>query len=1224
MIKFKKQFLNKKLHSSRFQFNAIALTVTLLGFILGSIYIIQRIQYEYALAFNETTQIWTFDTTNAPNYTYDNTLVTVDNSGARPVTGVNKITNPAFASNNSSWNLAAVAGSTTPDGWVVVPGSSTHATSDFLVMKYEAKCADTSDLATGLTVPDSGHHTYLDANMACTSANSKAVVSVASGYSIAYVSQTEAITRCSTVIVGGATAHLISNNEWMTVARNAEAQASNWSLGSVGSGYLFAGHNDNAPSLALIASTTDTGNNACAYTDTAGTTEAPASCPTNTANNTSSTVGNQKRVLTMSNGSYIWDIAGNVGEWTNDTIQGKDQPTGATPGANWREFTALTTYGTLTYDKVRPANVLYDATYGMGRIFSDGTASNTTVYAFIRGNSWMHTDYAGAFAADLGSPPGGEGWNLGFRCASDPVALSHSFSSSSGREAAGGDSVTVGSVTDAKIYQSINVGNTSTYDISAYAYDSTSGNVGGIVTSSIAQLYYNGAAISTTYTDAGSGWWKLSGTLTGADASREYGVLVKSGKTIGLDDFTLSKSGPYSVYTTAAYSNAQVFSWNSFAPTVTASGNATVGYQLCLDNGSDCSYSSGSRWQYYTGGVWTNATDATQTSSEAQLTQTAMQALSTTSKKITVKAIMGFGGADTPTVSSITIGLTLDISPPTVPGTPTTTTPTNDSTPTWTWTASTDSGSGLATNAYSLQWCQDADFAECGSNIATATTNSYSHSFSLDDGTWYIKVKAIDVASNESAYSSNGQVIIDTTVPSIPTDTLIDTPTGTLTDTPTGTPTDTPTETPTDTVGVVTLPPVTDYEDDKIICPTFSAFSVSPTVVKVGTEITVKWETKNATKVYWQDNKEEVAPNSSKTLQPTSSTTVQLLADNGICIAKVERDIQVVKSMPWENSTIIGAGALIVEAAIIQVSALYTGTANGGIVAFQQAGTGIQGNIWLALASFLERKRKKKWGIVYDAVTKKPLARVVVRLIEVSSGKVVDTSVTDAQGLLRLYAPVGKYLVTVKHPQYNFPSTLVKETIDGGYAGVYRGEIIEIASTQTTVLISIPLDPIKLSGALKLKVQGVAFVEKIGNIGSFSILGVGLLYSSYAAIAYPHMFNYVAVSMYLLLLTAKTVLTTAHPKIAGTVKTQGGDIVSGIEIGLYDKEFMTLVYRTFTNAEGKYVFFVVGGNYRLQIMDNRYKLVLKGKQVDGIDIFQKEKNDTHRFIVEDFILSKIG
>jgi len=63
---------------------------------------------------------------------------------------------------------------------------------------------------------------------------------------------------------------------------------------------------------------------------------------------------------------------------------------------------------------------------------------------------------------------------------------------------------------------------------------------------------------------------------------------------------------------------------------------------------------------------------------------------------------------------------------------------------------------------------------------------------------------------------------------------------------------------------------------------------------------------------------------------------------------------------------------------------------------------------------------------------------------------------------------------------------------------------------------------------------------------------------------------------------------------------------------------MTLVYRTFTNAEGKYVFFVVGGNYRLQIMDNRYKLVLKGKQVDGIDIFQKEKNDTHRFIVEDF------
>ena len=130
------------------------------------------------------------------------------------------------------------------------------------------------------------------------------------------ISQTSAITACSAL---GSSYHLQTNNEWMTIARNAEAQAGNWTLGSVGLGYLFAGHNDNAPAAAKAASSTDTGNNRCAYTDTAGTTENPTSCPTNTANNTSGTAGNQVRTLTLSNGAVIWDIPGNVWEWTAST-----------------------------------------------------------------------------------------------------------------------------------------------------------------------------------------------------------------------------------------------------------------------------------------------------------------------------------------------------------------------------------------------------------------------------------------------------------------------------------------------------------------------------------------------------------------------------------------------------------------------------------------------------------------------------------------------------------------------------------------------------------------------------------------------------------------------------------------------------------------------------------------------------------------------------------------
>src|SRR3989344_2170943 len=158
--------------------------------------------------------------------------------------------------------------------------------------------------------------------------------------------------------------------------------------------------------------------------------------------------------------------------------------------------------------------------------------------------------------------------------------------------------------------QSVNVGDTSTYDLSAYIYDLT-GTAGEEITSTDAELYYNGATVTTAYTNAGSGWWKLTGTVTGANTSREYGVVVKSGKSVKVDDFTLAKNGTYSVYTTSAYSNAQVNSYDTFCEgtlsgsTCTTdasySGNAAIYYQICLDDGSACSYSSGSRWQYYTG-----------------------------------------------------------------------------------------------------------------------------------------------------------------------------------------------------------------------------------------------------------------------------------------------------------------------------------------------------------------------------------------------------------------------------------------------------------------------------------------------------------------------------------------------------------------------------------------------------------------------------------------------
>lgn len=90
--------------------------------------------------------------------------------------------------------------------------------------------------------------------------------------------------------------------------------------------------------------------------------------------------------------------------------------------------------------------------------------------------------------------------------------------------------------TDANYLQSVNVGDTNSYNLSAYAYTD-----GSAVTSSDLELYYNGSTISTTYTSVGGGWYQLTGTLTGADASRDFGVRVKAGKTAYTDNFSLNR-----------------------------------------------------------------------------------------------------------------------------------------------------------------------------------------------------------------------------------------------------------------------------------------------------------------------------------------------------------------------------------------------------------------------------------------------------------------------------------------------------------------------------------------------------------------------------------------------------------------------------------------------------------------------------------------------------------
>jgi len=89
--------------------------------------------------------------------------------------------------------------------------------------------------------------------------------------------------------------------------------------------------------------------------------------------------------------------------------------------------------------------------------------------------------------------------------------------------------------TDANYVQSVNVGDTQTYNLIAYAYTD-----GTAVTTADLSLYYGSTTLTTTYTAmGGTGWYKLTGSLTGEASAKDYGVRVKAGKTVYVDEMHL-------------------------------------------------------------------------------------------------------------------------------------------------------------------------------------------------------------------------------------------------------------------------------------------------------------------------------------------------------------------------------------------------------------------------------------------------------------------------------------------------------------------------------------------------------------------------------------------------------------------------------------------------------------------------------------------------------------
>jgi hypothetical protein len=250
-----------------------------------------------------------------------------------------------------------------PTGFVKVPASSLN-NEEFCVMKFEAK-------NNGFGFP----------------------VSQAAGAPWVNIEINDAALACQSL---GLKFDLISNKEWMSLARNIESVDSNWDSGVEGSGSIFTGHNDNVPANLLVVADENDG-----YSETV---------------NTSPSL--QKRTLTISNGEIIWDISGNAHElvdWDKDSLGVQGYYKNDFCSLGFDEFPGIACLGfDLLIDEYSPNNNTLDSTNGVGKFRG---ANNTIIDPVAkRGGAFGSTLDSGIFTLTFESDRADSSANTGFRC----------------------------------------------------------------------------------------------------------------------------------------------------------------------------------------------------------------------------------------------------------------------------------------------------------------------------------------------------------------------------------------------------------------------------------------------------------------------------------------------------------------------------------------------------------------------------------------------------------------------------------------------------------------------------------------------------------------------------------------------------------------------------------------------------------------------------------------
>jgi len=259
-----------------------------------------------------------------------------------------------------------------------------------------------------------------------------------------------------------------------------------------------------------------------------------------------------------------------------------------------------------------------------------------------------------------------------------------------------------------------------------------------------------------------------------------------------------------------------------------------------------------------------------------------------------------------------------------------------------------------------------------------------------------------------------------------------------------------------------------------------------------------------------------------------------------------------------QAATIVAPVVLIAAAANVLASASLIGLLN---------------YIWFFLTQpilLLGKKKRKKFGIVYNSLSKQPIDLVAVRLIHAKTGLVVQTRITDSKGRFFFRAKPGVYRLEAAKNGYEFPSKFVvgvKE--DGPFLDVYHGENIEVKE-ESNISANIPIDPL-----VKEEVPRKVIIKKYLRKLQHAIALLSVVVTLFALFIAPSiLLAAMLVGQVLTYLLFRRLALAGKPKGWGVVYDAKSRRPLGRSVvRIFDKKYNKLLETQVTDAKGVYGFF---------------------------------------------------